>query len=61
MKRLINHIRVWTKWRKVNRNGFVHKFLVLIGARKSPTFDDVAAMSPKEYELIMNMIDLCHK
>lgn len=61
MKRLIKHIRLWNEWRKVNRNNSIHKFLVLIGARKSPTFDDVAAMSSKEYELVMNMIDLCHK
>lgn len=37
MKRLINHIRRWNIWRKYSGNSRIHKFLVLIGLRKSPT------------------------
>lgn len=60
MKRLIKHIRLWNEWRKVNRNNSIHKFLVLIGARKSPTFDDWVA-HPEARLRIMNMIDLAFK
>ena len=35
--RLVNHILRWNRWRKNNTNGKLHKFLVLIGFRKSPT------------------------
>lgn len=34
---LIKHIRRWNIWRKKNINGPVHKVLVLLGFRKSPT------------------------
>ena len=37
MENLINHIRLWNKWRKNCLNGPIHKFLVLIGATHSPT------------------------
>lgn len=37
MKRLIKHICRWNEWRKYCLNGKWHKFLVLIGVRKSPT------------------------
>ena len=39
MKRIINHIRQWNKWRKGCLNGKLHKFLVLIGFIYSPTFE----------------------
>ena len=38
MERLIKHIKRWKVWRKHNKNGIVHKILVLFGIIKSPTF-----------------------
>lgn len=37
MGKLIKHIKRWNVWRKRNKNGIVHKILVLFGAVKSPT------------------------
>ena len=37
MSRVIIHIKRWNKWRKNNMNGKLHKFLVLIGIKKSIT------------------------
>lgn len=37
MKKIIKHIQRWNIWRKNNLNGPLYKFLVLIGAMKSPT------------------------
>ncbi len=34
----IEHIKRWNVWRKHNKNGIVHKILVLFGIIKSPTF-----------------------
>ena len=39
MKRLINHIKRWNKWRKYNSNSWCHKFLALIGLVNSPTMN----------------------
>lgn len=51
MRRVINHIRRWNKWRKYNLNGRLHKFLVLIGITKSPTMPYVWLDSEyKEFE-----------
>lgn len=36
----MKHIRKWLEWRKLNTNSRWHKFLVLIKARKSPSFID---------------------
>ena len=36
--RLLDHIRIWDKWRKRNTNSKLYKFLVLVGLRHSPTF-----------------------
>lgn len=36
---MFNRIRVWNMWRKNNLNGSIHKILVLLGLRTSPTFD----------------------
>ena len=41
MKRVINHIRRWNKWRKGSLNSRFYKFLVLIGVRKSPTMPHI--------------------
>lgn len=37
IKRFINHIKRWNKWRKHCGNGWVHKISVLFGGH-SPTF-----------------------
>lgn len=34
---IIKHFKRWNIWRKRNINGRMHKFLVLVGIRKSPT------------------------
>ena len=36
--KLLDHIRIWDKWRKRNTNSKLYKFLVLVGLRHSPTF-----------------------
>ena len=41
MKRIIKHIRRWNIWRKDNRNSRLHKLLVLLGLRQSPTLNFV--------------------
>ena len=41
MSKLITHIKRWNKWRKNNMNGKLHKFLVLLGIRKSITLQYV--------------------
>lgn len=38
MKKLIRHVKEWNKWRKNSLNSSMHKLLVLIGFRRSPTF-----------------------
>jgi len=38
MAKLIEHIKRWNVWRKYNKNGIVHKILVLFGIIYSPTF-----------------------
>lgn len=35
----IKHIKRWNVWRKYNKNGIVHKILVLFGIIKSPTLN----------------------
>ena len=35
---MIKHIRRWNIWRKKCMNGKIHKLLVLVGLRWSPTF-----------------------
>ena len=37
IKRLINHVKRWNKWRKYCGNGWLHKISVLFGGH-SPTF-----------------------
>lgn len=46
MKKLIKHFRRWNIWRKGCLNNRTHKFLVLIGFRKSPTL--TFTMLPEE-------------
>ena len=44
MKKLLNHIKRWWRWRKYNTNAWWYKFLVLLGICHSPTliyFDDI--------------------
>lgn len=36
--KLLDHIKIWNKWRKRNTNSQFYKFLVLVGLRHSPTF-----------------------
>ena len=38
MKKIKDHVNRWNKWRKCNANSWVHKIMVLLGLRKSPTF-----------------------
>lgn len=37
--KIIKHLKRWNKWRKFNGNSRKYKFLVLIGAIISPTFE----------------------
>ncbi len=39
VKRMINHIQRWNKWRKYNYNSLLHKLLVLLHVIYSPTFE----------------------
>lgn len=39
MRKAIKYIKEWNEWRKRNMNGRFYKFLVLIKATKSPTFE----------------------
>lgn len=39
MHNIYIHIKCWNKWRKRNLNNWVHKFLVLINFRISPTLE----------------------
>lgn len=48
MNKLVKHIRRWNIWRKNNLNCKLHKFLVLIGFIKSPTFS--YTLLPEEYD-----------
>lgn len=48
MKNLIKHFRRWNIWRKCNRNGGLHKILVLFGVTKSPTMATV--LLPEEVD-----------
>lgn len=52
MNKLVKHIRRWNIWRKNNLNCKLHKFLVLIGFVKSPTFSYI--LLPEEIEDIWN-------
>lgn len=38
MSKLIDHFKLWNEWKKGCLNGPLHKFLVLIGLVRSPTF-----------------------
>lgn len=35
--KLLDHIKIWNKWRKRNTNSQFYKFLVLVGFIHSPT------------------------
>lgn len=37
-RQLAFHFKAWNEWRKRNLNSRLHKFLVLLGVVKSPTF-----------------------
>lgn len=39
MKKYLHRFRVWNEWRKKNCNDLLHKLLVLLGLRLSPTFE----------------------
>lgn len=47
---MLKHIKRWNKWRKHNRNSKLHKLLVLLGLRKSPTF--ILTFTDEEEEAI---------
>ena len=53
---MTKHIRRWNIWRRNNCNGRWHKFLVLLGLRRSPTF--VLTFLPEETEEFMKK---CYK
>lgn len=36
---LINHIRLWNRWRKHCANSVLYKVLVLMGLMRSPTYE----------------------
>lgn len=48
IKRFVNHIRRWNKWRKHNTNGMFHHILVLLGIIHSPTFE--FTFIPEDFE-----------
>ena len=48
IEKVINHVRRWNIWRKHNADGKIHKFIVLIGLIKSPTFG--TASLPEEMQ-----------
>lgn len=35
----MQHLRLWNEWRKHNINSKIHKILVLLKVRHSPTFE----------------------
>jgi hypothetical protein len=37
--KIIKHLKRWNKWRKLNGNSKMYKFLVLIGFIISPSFE----------------------
>ena len=39
IRKMLKHAKLWNEWRKNNLNGAGHKFFVLIGVCKSPTFE----------------------
>lgn len=39
MRKTIDYIKLWSKWRKHNLNGRFHHYLVLFKIIKSPTFE----------------------
>lgn len=39
IRKMLKHVKIWNEWRKNSLNGAGHKFFVLIGVRKSPTFE----------------------
>lgn len=39
MTKFLQRFRVWNEWRKSNCNHPLHKLLVLLGLRLSPTFE----------------------
>lgn len=49
------HIIRWNKWRKRCTNGWFHKFLVLVGLRKSPTM--MFVLTDKEIEALIEGIN----
>ena len=58
--KIINHIRRWLIWRKSNCNSGFHKFLVLIGFIKSPTFKYIDTRGFKG-EFIMDEFIMPHQ
>ena len=36
---MINHIRIWNRWRKHSLNSKFHKLFVLLNIASSPTFE----------------------
>jgi hypothetical protein len=38
---MIRYLMLWREWAAFNTNSSIHKFLVLIGLVKSPTFERV--------------------
>lgn len=39
MTKFLQRFRIWNEWRKSNCNHPLHKLLVLLGLRHSPTFN----------------------
>ena len=57
--KLLDHIRIWDKWRKRNTNSKLYKFLVLVGFMHFPTMS-VLKMSdyPDDCVEFVEMSDL---
>lgn len=39
-KKIKKHFKKWNSWRKYNTNSWLHKILVLLKLRHSPTFEN---------------------
>lgn len=50
---MLSYLRRWNYWSKRNKNGFIHKLLVLFRLIESPTFN--MTIDPKEMEKFVNL------
>lgn len=50
---MLSYLRRWNYWRKRNRNGFIHKLLVLFNLKESPTLS--MTIDPKEWDEFISL------